>query len=127
MVGTASGIIALNALGFTATPILAALCGAIAVGSYIAFIVLVLEPREPGRGYSPPPPPPFKASKKTAIIMNGLWYGRITPNQARMKALRWGFDEASVERMIADSTAEPSFWWWHEQFRKLETMTKAEQ
>ena len=28
------------------------------------------------------PPPPFKASKRCGTIMNGLWYGRFTPDEA---------------------------------------------
>ena len=56
------------------------------------------------------PPPPFKASKKTASIMYGLWYGRLTVEEARKKAKEWGFDEDRIEDIIAKSTKPPSFW-----------------
>jgi len=56
------------------------------------------------------PPPPFKASKRTATIMYGLWYGRLTPQEAREKAIEWGFSTDSIDRMIADATAPPSYW-----------------
>lgn len=59
------------------------------------------------------PPPPFKASKKTATIMYGLWYGRMTPDQARERALDWGFTDEQIDRMITDSTVEPSYWSQH--------------
>ena len=29
------------------------------------------------------PPPPWRASKRVAVILNGVWYGRLTPDQAR--------------------------------------------
>lgn len=56
------------------------------------------------------PPPPFKASKKTATIMYGLWYGRMTPNHARKLAHDWGFSDDQIAHMIAVATAEPSYW-----------------
>ena len=59
------------------------------------------------------PAPPFKACKRTATIMYGLWYGRITPGQARMRALDWGFTDEQIDGMIADSTVEPSYWSQH--------------
>lgn len=56
------------------------------------------------------PAPPFKASKRTATIMYGLWYGHLSPEQAREKARGWGFAEASIEQMVADATKPPSYW-----------------
>lgn len=56
------------------------------------------------------PPPPFKASKKVATIMYDVWYGRLSPDEARVKARTWGFDEASIEDMITDATQAPSYW-----------------
>ena len=56
------------------------------------------------------PPPPFMASKKVATIMYGVWYGRLSPDEARAKARAWGFDEASIEEMIAEATQPPSYW-----------------
>jgi hypothetical protein len=61
-------------------------------------------------GESAIPAPPFKASKRTATIMYGLWYGRMTPNHARKLARDWGYSEDQVEDMITDATAEPSYW-----------------
>ena len=29
------------------------------------------------------PPPPYRASKRTATILYDLWYGRLTPDEAR--------------------------------------------
>ena len=34
--------------------------------------------------------PPFCASKRTAAIMYGVWYGRLTPAQPLVKATGWG-------------------------------------
>jgi hypothetical protein len=56
------------------------------------------------------PPPPFKASKRCATIMNGVWYGRLSPDQAREKARGWGFRDADIDQMIADATQPPSYW-----------------
>lgn len=56
------------------------------------------------------PAPPFKASKRTATIMYGLWYGRMTPNHARKLAHDWGYPNDQIEDMIADAVAEPSYW-----------------
>ena len=113
MVGTALGVIVARGIGFESTFLLGALSGLAAVGLYLAVIILVIEPREPGRGYSAPPPP-FKASKRTGWIMNRLWYGSITPDEARKKGSEWAFDDADAERMIADATGEHSYWWWRD-------------
>lgn len=59
------------------------------------------------------PPPPFKASKRAATIMYGVWYGRMTPNQARKRARAWGFADDRIDDMIARATAEPSYWSQH--------------
>lgn len=56
------------------------------------------------------PHPPFKASKRTATIMYGLWYGRLTPAQARAMAEGWGFAPDAIEGMIAKATEPPSYW-----------------
>jgi len=56
------------------------------------------------------PAPPFRACKRTAAIMYGVWYGRLTPEQARKKALEWGFEPESIEEMITESTQPPSYW-----------------
>jgi hypothetical protein len=56
------------------------------------------------------PPPPFKASKKCATIMYGVWYGRLSPDQAREKARSWGFPDTDIEEMIAKATQAPSYW-----------------
>jgi hypothetical protein len=48
--------------------------------------------------------PPFKASKRVARIMYPLWYGRMTPDQARAKTKEWGFTDDQIERMIRDAT-----------------------
>lgn len=56
------------------------------------------------------PSPPFKASKRRATIMYGLWHGRLSPDQARQKARSWGFSEASIDQMIDDATKAPSYW-----------------
>ena len=56
------------------------------------------------------PAPPFRASKRTAIIMYGVWYGRLTPAQAREKAAGWGFPPEAVEDMISQATQPPSYW-----------------
>ncbi|MGY8769671.1 MAG: hypothetical protein ACKVH8_14735 [Pirellulales bacterium] len=56
------------------------------------------------------PPPPFKASKRVATIMYGLWYGRMTPDQARTQARDWGFSDDTIENMITRATVEPSYW-----------------
>ena len=59
------------------------------------------------------PDPPFNASKRTATIMYGIWYGRMTPKRARKLAHDWGFSDDQIEDMIADATAEPSYWSQH--------------
>jgi hypothetical protein len=56
------------------------------------------------------PPPPFKASKRSATILYGVWYGRLSPDEARQKARGWGFAETDIDRMIADATQPPSYW-----------------
>ena len=56
------------------------------------------------------PSPPFKASKRCATIMYGVWYGRMTPEQARQKAREWGFRDDDINRMLVDATAAPSYW-----------------
>lgn len=57
------------------------------------------------------PHPPFLASKRTGAIMNGLWYGELTPEEARAKALGWGWDDDErLAAMIAEATQPPSYW-----------------
>jgi hypothetical protein len=56
------------------------------------------------------PAPPFRASKRTAVIMYGLWYGRLTLTEAREKAVRWGFSPESIDDMILQATQPPSYW-----------------
>ena len=56
------------------------------------------------------PPPPFKASKRTAKIMYGLWYVRLTPDEAREKARDWDFAEEDIERIVSEATRPPSYW-----------------
>ena len=56
------------------------------------------------------PPPPFRASKRTATIMNGLWYGKLTPRGARTLAEKWGFDSDDINTMILTCTQPPSYW-----------------
>jgi len=56
------------------------------------------------------PSPPFTACKRVGHIMYGLWYGRITPEQARAKARQWGFSEADTARMVSEATQPPSYW-----------------
>ena len=56
------------------------------------------------------PTPPFKASKKTALLMHDLWYGRITPDEARERASEQGFAQESIDHIITESTAPPSYW-----------------
>lgn len=56
------------------------------------------------------PYPPFRASKRTGEIMYGLWYGRLTPRQARARATAWGFAPEAIERMITEATKPPSYW-----------------
>ena len=68
--------------------------------------------RENSDGYDVPTPR-FKASKRVGTIMYGLWYGRITVDQAREMAARWGFDASSTEDMIYEATEKPSYWWHH--------------
>jgi len=59
------------------------------------------------------PRPPFRASKRTAVIMYGLWYGRLTPAQAREQAIAWEFAPDAIEDMIAQATKPPSYWSQH--------------
>ena len=61
------------------------------------------------------PAPPFRASKRTAVIMYGVWYGRLTPAQARAKAAGWGFPLETVEDMISQAMQPPSYWSAHPQ------------
>ena len=56
------------------------------------------------------PSPPFRASKRTGEIMYGLWYGRLTPRQARERATTWGFAPEAIERMTTEATKSPSYW-----------------
>jgi hypothetical protein len=56
------------------------------------------------------PAPPFKASKPTGVIMYGLWYCRLTPDQARAKATEWGFRPDHIQEMISQATQPPSYW-----------------
>ena len=56
------------------------------------------------------PPPPFKPSKRTAVIMYAVWYGRLTPAQAYEQATGWGFPPDAIADMIAQATRPPSFW-----------------
>jgi hypothetical protein len=56
------------------------------------------------------PAPPFRTCKRTAVIMYGLWYGRLTPDQARKQAAEWGFPPDAVEAMISKATQPPSYW-----------------
>jgi hypothetical protein len=59
------------------------------------------------------PAPPFKACKRVGYIMYGLWYGRITREQARKQAEEWGFTPDQIDQMIADATQPPSYWSQH--------------
>jgi hypothetical protein len=59
------------------------------------------------------PSPPFHACKRTGKIMYGLWYGRLSPDQAREKARAWGWTESSIEETIAEATQPPSYWSQH--------------
>ena len=56
------------------------------------------------------PAPPFRACKRTGTIMYGVWYGRMTPEQAREKAAAWGIAPETVKQMIAAATQPPSYW-----------------
>ncbi len=56
------------------------------------------------------PPPPFRACKRTAVIMYGIWYGRLSPEQARRRAAEWGFSPEAIAQMIAEATKPPSYW-----------------
>jgi hypothetical protein len=42
--------------------------------------------------------------------MNGVWYGRLTPDEARKKAREWGFTPERIEDMISQATQPPSYW-----------------
>ncbi len=59
------------------------------------------------------PTAPFKASKRIATIMYGLWYGRLTPTKARDLAAGWGLSPDSIADMIARCTQPPSYWATH--------------
>jgi hypothetical protein len=50
------------------------------------------------------PAPSFRASKRAAVIMYGVWYGRLTSAQARTKAAGWGLPPEAVEDMISQAT-----------------------
>ena len=56
------------------------------------------------------PTPPFRACKRTGVIMYGVWYGRLTPQQARELAAAWEFPPEAIEQMIAEATQPPSYW-----------------
>lgn len=56
------------------------------------------------------PPPPFRACKRVGDILYGVWYGRLTPDQARAKAAEWGFSSEATEDMISQATQPPSYW-----------------
>jgi hypothetical protein len=56
------------------------------------------------------PAPPFRASKRTKVIMYGLWYGKLSPDQARKQAGEWGFPPQAIEEMIVEATQSPSYW-----------------
>ena len=45
--------------------------------------------------------------------MNGLWVGKLTPDEARQKARNWGFPEDHIEEMITQATKPPSYWAQH--------------
>ena len=47
------------------------------------------------------PDPPWQASKRVGEIMYGVWYERITPEQARKKALDYGFTEKEADEIVA--------------------------
>jgi hypothetical protein len=59
------------------------------------------------------PAPPFHACKRTAVIMYGVWYGRLSPEEARRKAAGWGFSPEDIEQMISEATRQPSYWSQH--------------
>jgi hypothetical protein len=56
------------------------------------------------------PPPPFLGNRQTGTIMNGLWCGKLTPDEARHKARAWGFPDERIEEMVARATQPPSYW-----------------
>jgi hypothetical protein len=56
------------------------------------------------------PAPRFRACKRTARIMHGLWYGRLTPEQARKHGGEWGFPSDAIEDMISQATQPSSYW-----------------
>jgi hypothetical protein len=45
--------------------------------------------------------------------MNGLWFGKLTPDQARRKARSWGFSDETIDEMVAEATQPPSYWAQH--------------
>ena len=42
--------------------------------------------------------------------MYGLWYGEMTPDEARRLAREWGVRDDRIEDMIVRATSEPSYW-----------------
>ena len=56
------------------------------------------------------PAPPFRASKRTGTIMYGVWYGRLTPQQARDQAAAWGFPADAIDEMLNRALQPPSYW-----------------
>jgi hypothetical protein len=56
------------------------------------------------------PVPPFRACKRAGVIMYGVWYGRLSPEQARKRAAEWGFSPEAIEQMIAKAMQPPSYW-----------------
>lgn len=56
------------------------------------------------------PSPPFRACKRTASIMYGVWYGRMTPDESRQKAAAWDFTPHDINEMLEEATRSPSYW-----------------
>lgn len=56
------------------------------------------------------PAPPFRASKRTGHLMYGLWYGRLTIEQARKQAEKWEWPSDRIDEIIARATQPPSYW-----------------
>lgn len=42
--------------------------------------------------------------------MYDLWYGRITPDEARERATELGFAQETIDHIITESTVPPSYW-----------------
>lgn len=57
-----------------------------------------------------PRPPWAWACKRTSTILNGVWYGKLTPTQASNKAAAWGWEPERIEEAIARATQPPSYW-----------------